>query len=76
MPGIGQIGYVANSHYTVIGECFSAGRLYDKIGDEAKGTVLYVLPNGAVCQLEARGGDRRTPIEELEKNGLPGSIDD
>ena len=35
MPGIGQIGYVANSPYTVIGESYSAGRLYDKIDDQA-----------------------------------------
>ncbi len=38
MPGIGQIGYVANSPYTVIGESMSASRIYDKIGDEAEGT--------------------------------------
>lgn len=43
MRGIGQIGYVANSPYTVLGESMSAGRLYDKIGDEAAGKVLYVL---------------------------------
>ena len=35
MPGIGQIGYVANSPYTVLGESMSADRIYDKIGDEA-----------------------------------------
>ena len=29
--GLGKIGYVANSPYTVLGESFSAGRLYDKI---------------------------------------------
>lgn len=28
--GLGKIGYVANSSYTVIGESMSAGRLYDK----------------------------------------------
>lgn len=49
---LGLIGYVANSHYTVIGECLSAGRLYDKIGDTAYGTVEYVLPNGVVCKLK------------------------
>lgn len=51
MPGLGLIGYVANSPYTVVGESFSAGRLYDKIGDTATGTVLYVLPNGVLCAL-------------------------
>ena len=52
MPGIGQIGYVANSPYTVIAESMSAGRIYDKIGESAKGTVLYVLPRGVLCQLQ------------------------
>lgn len=51
MPGLGLIGYVANSPYTVVGESFSAGRLYDKIGDTASGKVLYVLPNGVLCTL-------------------------
>lgn len=53
MPGIGLIGYVANSPHTVIGESFSAGRIYDKIGDNARGTVLYVLPKGVLCVLNA-----------------------
>lgn len=30
MDGLGKIGYVANSSYTVLGESYSAGRLYDK----------------------------------------------
>lgn len=51
MPGLGLIGYVANSPYTVLGESYSAGRLYDKIGDTAKGTVLYKLPKGVLCTL-------------------------
>lgn len=49
MEGIGQIGYVANSPYTVIGESYSAGRMYDKIGNEVQGEVLYVLPKGVIC---------------------------
>ncbi|MBR3099630.1 MAG: HIRAN domain-containing protein [Clostridia bacterium] len=54
MEGIGQIGYVANSPYTVVGESYSAGRLYDKIGDKAEGTVLYVLPKGLLCYLTVK----------------------
>ena len=27
--GLGKIGYVANSSYTVIGDSMSAGRIYD-----------------------------------------------
>ena len=52
LPGLGLIGYVANSPHTVLGESMSAGRIYDKIGDEAAGTVLYVLENGVLCRLD------------------------
>ena len=52
MPGLGKIGYVANSPYTVLGESYSAGRLYDRIGDETEATVLYVLPKGVLCRVE------------------------
>lgn len=51
MKGLGQVGYVANSPFTVLGESMSAGRLYDRIGDTASGTVLYVLPQGVLCTL-------------------------
>ena len=49
MEGLGLVGYVANSAHTVQGESMSAGRLYDKIGDTATGTILYVIPRGAIC---------------------------
>ncbi len=49
LEGLGHVGYVANSPYTVAGESYSAGRLYDKIDDAAEGTVLYVLPKGVLC---------------------------
>ena len=39
--GLGLIGYVANSTYTVIGESMSAGRLYDKIGKESNSESCY-----------------------------------
>lgn len=52
VKGLGHVGYVANSPYTVLGESMSAGRLYDKIGDTAVGVVKYVLPQGVVCKLK------------------------
>ena len=52
MPGVGQIGYVAAGYRTRIGECYSAGRLYDKFEDNAYGRVLYVLDDGVVCEFE------------------------
>lgn len=51
MPGLGLIGYVANSHFTVLGDSMSAGRIYDKIGDTARGKVMYVVPQGVLCEL-------------------------
>lgn len=51
MEALGQIGYVANSVTTVKGDTMSAGRLYDKIGDVAAGRILYVFPDGAVCEI-------------------------
>jgi hypothetical protein len=53
LRGLGRVGYVANSPFTVQGESISAGRLYDKIVDTAFGTVLYVLPKGILCELDA-----------------------
>lgn len=51
IDGLGLIGYVANSPYTVLGESMSAGRLYDRIEDTAEGKVKYVLPQGVLCEL-------------------------
>ena len=52
LEGLGQIGYVANSPYTTLGNSYSAGRLYDKIGDTADGIILYVVPSGVLCYME------------------------
>ena len=51
VKGLGKIGYVANSPYTVKGEYMSAGRLYDKLGDKAKGKVVFVVDGGVVCRI-------------------------
>ncbi len=76
MPGIGQIGYVANSPYTVLGESMSAGRIYDKIGDEAVGTVMYVLPKGVLCKLNMaeRFDDDNLPGTIQNNDNLPGTV--
>lgn len=51
IEGLGKIGYVANSPYTVIGESMSAGRVYDKIGDTAIGEVVFVTTQGTLCRV-------------------------
>ena len=49
--GLGKIGYVANSSYTVMGESMSAGRVYDKIGDMAYAKVVLVTARGTLCKI-------------------------
>lgn len=51
LPGLGKIGYVANSPYTVLGESYSAGRLYDKMSEETSGKVKFILDKGVICEL-------------------------
>lgn len=65
MEGLDDIGHVANSAYTVLGECMSAGRLYDKIGDTAKAKVVLVTPRGVICKL-----CRKSLLEKKEKRIL------
>lgn len=66
MKGLGHIGYVANSPYTVVGECYSAGRLYDKIGDTAKGKVFMVMSKGVLCWLDTEKNQVTEKPEEME----------
>ena len=54
MKPIGKIGYVANSPRTVVGECYSAGRLYDKIGDFAEAEVMLKLDEAVICKVLER----------------------
>ena len=49
--GLGLIGYVANSPYTVIGESISEGRLYDKIKDIAFAKVIVITDKGTICKI-------------------------
>ena len=66
MEGLGTIGYVANSPYTVKGESMSAGRLYDRIEDTAYGIVKYVLPQGILCELN----EKKKDVEENEYENI------
>ena len=65
LPGLGKVGYVANSTHTVLGDCYSAGRIYDKIGAAATAKVKYVLANAVVCSVKAA---------DMGQTGLPRSI--
>ena len=54
MEGLGDVGHVANSIHTVIGESVSAGRLYDRIGKTAYAKVVHVLPDGVICKVSKK----------------------
>ena len=53
-PGLGKIGYVANSPYTVLGESMSAGRIYDLCKKKAVGKIEIVTPQGIICSLDKK----------------------
>ena len=61
IKGLGKIGYVANSPFTVKGESMSAGRLYDKIGK-----VVFVVDGGVVCMIVDTGVDKNLNIIDSE----------
>ena len=66
MAGMGKVGYVANSPYTIIGESYSAGRMYDKIGKTAKGKIKYVLPGGALCEVIQDPSEEEVDVDDEE----------
>lgn len=53
-PGLGKIGYVANSPYTVLGESMSAGRMYEICKKKATGKVEIITPHGVICSLNKK----------------------
>lgn len=44
-----QIGYVAKSTHTQAKGTYSAGRLYDKIGETCKAKILVLIHNTAIA---------------------------
>lgn len=52
-----QIGYVANSIHTVAKGTYSAGRLYDKIGDNVVAEILVVIHHVAIASLSVNSGE-------------------
>ena len=69
MEGLGKIGYVANSCHTVLGDSFSAGRLYDRIGDRAVARVKHVLSRGIICSVRQKDLLWRPPHEHADDDG-------
>ena len=49
LPFIDTIGYVANSVNTVFAGTYSAGRLYEKIGDYAYAEVMFITRSSVIA---------------------------
>ena len=49
LPFIDTIGYVANSTNTVYAGTYSAGRLYETIGDYAYAQVMFITHSGVIA---------------------------
>ena len=75
LPGLGKVGYVANSTHTVKGDCYSAGRLDDKIGNTAVAKVKYILCDAVICKVKSDAAAAVPPMNP--DTGLPyGSEED
>ena len=70
VKGLGKVGYVANSPHTVLGESFSAGRLYDRIGKKARGTVVAVTERGILCKL-SENKEKKMEEKRVENEAIP-----
>lgn len=59
LPYLDTVGYVANSAHTVFEGTNSAGRLYDKIGEEAYAKVMFITHSSIIARVlsaeEAKG---------------------
>lgn len=67
LPGLGCAGYVANSPHTVLGDCLSAGRLYDKIGESASAKVVYVLDSAVICKVKISENEKLSSYHFAEE---------
>ena len=72
LPFIDVIGYVANSTNTVFQGTYSAGRIYDKIGDSVFAEIMFITHSSVIARV-------LTENEELEfkkANGIEADVKD
>ena len=74
LPFIDTIGYVANSTNTVYKGTFSAGRLYDKIGDEAFAQIMFVTHSSAIALILPPDGENSEDGESFEVDAEPRNV--
>lgn len=51
LPFIDVIGYVANSTNTVFQGTYSAGRIYDKIGDSVFAEIMFITHSSVIARV-------------------------
>ena len=71
LPGLGCVGYVANSPRTVLGDCLSGGRLYDKIGKDTTAKVEYVLDGAVICKVKLTGTESLCELPHTDAEPTP-----
>ena len=74
LPFIDTIGYVANSTNTVYKGTNSAGRLYDKIGDEAFAQIMFVTHSSAIALVLPPDAENSEDGETFEVEAEPHNI--
>lgn len=52
MPGLGTVGYIANSARTVAGGTMSAGRVYDKVPTKFYVRVMFKTCTKIICLVD------------------------
>ena len=67
--GLGKIGYVANSSYTVLGDSMSAGRIYDKVEDKFFVRVMFTTQSKVICKVEEKRKIQKDQDDQKSRNG-------
>ncbi|MEG0797327.1 MAG: hypothetical protein RSC56_01630 [Acidaminococcaceae bacterium] len=68
LPFINKIGYLGNAPYTVASGTYSAGRLYDHVGEAFYIRVCFIIANAIICRLEQ--GDKTVLRAEYEQQAV------
>ncbi len=74
LPFIDTIGYVANSTNTVYKGTHSAGRLYDKMGEEIFAQIMFVTHSSAIALILPPDGEDSEDCESFEVDSEPRHI--
>lgn len=72
LPFIDVIGYVANSTNTVFQGTYSAGRLYDKLGDSVFAEIMFITHSSVIARVLPEDEE----LEFKKANGIEADVKD